>query len=344
MDFDLLTTVSSGGCSAKLHVGQLAEVLAELPRAEHPNLLVGVDTHDDAGVFKLSEEIALIQTTDFFPPVCSDPYEFGQIAAANALSDVYAMGGRPLTVLNLVMFPSNKIPTEVLVEILKGGNDKVFEAGALVVGGHTIDDYPPKFGLAVTGVVHPDSLITNAAARPGDCLILTKPVGTGALVAGQRLGEADERDYRGALENMKLLNRVAAEVMQRHGVKAATDVTGFGLVGHALGMARASDVTAVLDSRSVPVLPGALELFELGCIPGATFRNQSWAEPQCHIGDVSYDAKMLMYDAQTSGGILMAVAASTADAIVAELHQSGCPLASVVGRVVGREPKLVRIG
>ena len=343
MEFDLLTTVTAGGCSAKLHPGELAELLAGLPRSEHPDLLVGVDTHDDAGVFRVSDELALIQTTDFFPPVCSDPYEFGQIAAANALSDVYAMGGRPLTALNLVMFPSEGIPRQVLTDILKGGHDKVTEAGALVVGGHTIDDYPPKYGLAVTGTVHPDSLITNAGARPGDILILTKALGTGALVAGQRMEEADERDYRVALESMKQLNSHAAEVMQKHEVRAATDVTGFGLVGHALGMSRASNVTLVLDVRAVPLLPGALELFELGCIPGATFRNQSWAEPECQVSDAPYDRKMLMFDAQTSGGILMAVNEAKAEAVLADLVGSGCPQASVVGRAIDPKQESIRI-
>lgn len=343
MDFDLLTTVESGGCSAKLHASQLAEVLDGLPRHHHPDLLVGIDTHDDAGVFRVADDLALIQTTDFFPPNCSDPYEFGQIAAANALSDVYAMGGKPLTALNLAMFPSDRIPIDVFLEILRGGADKVAEAGALVVGGHTIDDYPPKYGLAVTGVVHPDSLITNARARVGDCLILTKAIGTGALVAGHRLGEAREEDYRGALESMKQLNRAAADVMQRHGVRAATDVTGFGLAGHALGLSRASDVTLVLDSKAVPFLPGALELVELGCIPGAAFRNQNWAEPHCRLAGVSYDMKMLLFDAQTSGGILMAVQEPNVEAVLADLVLEGCPHAAAIGRVVPRERANIRI-
>ena len=220
----------------------------------HPNLLVGINTFDDAGVYKITDEIALIQTTDFFPPVCSDPHEFGQIAAANSLSDVYAMGGKPITALNLMMFPEEQIPLDVYTEILKGGNDKVVESGAVIIGGHTINDYPPKYGLAVTGIVHPEKIITNSNAEVGDVLILTKPIGSGIIVAGQKLDEVSQDDYRNALENMKLLNKEASEVMQKYNVKAATDITGFSFLGHALKMAQASDVSFSIRSKKIPLL------------------------------------------------------------------------------------------
>ncbi|MEN8158381.1 MAG: selenide, water dikinase SelD, partial [Bacteroidota bacterium] len=225
--FDLLTTVEYGGCSSKLPAGLLSEVLKELKVPDDPNLLVNVDTHDDAGVYRLNDETALIFTTDFFPPICSDPFEFGEIAASNALSDVFAMGGTPLLALNLMMFSQNEIPIEAFGAILKGGDSKVREAGALTIGGHTIDDHPPKYGLAVVGTVHPDKLITNAGARPGDRLVLTKLIGSGALVSGQKNGLSGEKDYRRSLDQMKLLNRSGAEAAVKYGVKGMTDITGF---------------------------------------------------------------------------------------------------------------------
>src|SRR3989339_2121164 len=219
MAFDLLTTVEYGGCSAKLSPQHLAQALQGLVIPKNDRVLVDIETHDDAGVYKISDTMALIQTTDFFSPICSDPFEFGQIAAANALSDVYAMGGAPLTALNLVMFPSNKIPLDVLRDILAGGLDKVNEAGAVILGGHTIDDYPPKYGLAVTGTIHPDKIITNAAAKPGDVLLLTKPIGSGIIMAGKRIGEIEMDKYQPILESMKQLNKEGSRLMQKFGVK-----------------------------------------------------------------------------------------------------------------------------
>jgi selenide,water dikinase len=273
--FDLLTTVDQGGCSAKLPADQLAEVLKALPELRDDRLLVDASTHDDAGVYKLTDELAIIQTVDFFPPLCSDPYEFGQIAAANALSDVYAMGGQPITAMNIVMFPAFGIPLAVLGEILRGGMERVATAGAVMAGGHTIADSPPKYGLSVTGVVHPARVVTNAAARPGDALVLTKPIGTAILLAGPKTGLAAAGDVRAAMNSMKQLNREGAEVMQRHGVRAATDITGFSLLGHARGMARASGVTLRIRAADVPLLPGAFDLADAGCLPGACFRNQT---------------------------------------------------------------------
>ncbi len=337
MDFDLLSTVEYGGCSAKLSPDRLAEALKSLPKVTHPDLLVDIETHDDAGVFRISDDVALVQTTDFFPPVCSDPYEFGQIAAANALSDVYAMGATALTALNLVMFPSTRVPLEVLVQILRGGQDKVDEAGAVVVGGHTIDDYPPKYGLAVTGMVHPNRIISNAAAHPGDQLILAKPLGTGVIIAGQRLEQTTPQSYRAALDSMKLLNRAAGAAMQEHGVCCATDVTGFSLLGHGMKLAEASGVSLEIASDAVPLLPQAWDLVNLGCIPGAAFRNLAFVEGRVRIDPaVDYNRKMLLLDAQTSGGMLICVGPDRAEALLAQLHSQGYPAAALIGSVEER--------
>jgi len=341
--FDLLTTVEDGGCSAKLPAQKLEEVLKSLPKTEHPNLLVGIDTQDDAGVYKITDDIALIQTTDFFPAICSDPYEFGQIAAANSLSDIYAMGGKPLTALNLIMFPDDKIPLNVYAEILKGGNDKVIEAGAMIIGGHTINDDPPKYGLAVTGTVHPTEIITNANAKPGEILILTKPLGTGIIVSGEKIGEVSEKDYRNALNYMKLLNKSAAEIMQKYQVRAATDITGFSFLGHSMKIAISSKVSMKINSKKIPLLSRAYELTDLGCIPGAAFRNQSYIEPNCFFEKIDYNRKMLMFDAQTSGGILMSVKRKSAENILQELRANDCPQAEIVGEVIEPQKYKIRI-
>ncbi|HEX7509962.1 MAG TPA: selenide, water dikinase SelD [Chitinivibrionales bacterium] len=342
MDFDLLTTVEYGGCSAKLSAAKLTEALSGLPKVKHPDLLVDIETHDDAGVYRISPETALIQTVDFFPPVCSDPYEFGQIAAANALSDVYAMGGKALTAMNIALFPSNRIALEVLARILRGGQDKVAEADCLIVGGHTIDDYPPKYGLSVTGVVHPDRVITNAAAKPGDALILTKPLGTGIVIAGRRMGMADDTVYRGALDSMKLLNKNGAALMQRFDIRSATDITGFGLLGHAANMARQSGVTFRIFSATLPLLPGAYEIADTGCLPGACFRNQEYAEGLCRFDkNLSYTRRMIMFDAQTSGGLFIAAPHERARQLCDALAQGGYPAAVIVGDVAaGKEPSV----
>lgn len=332
-NFDLLGTVEYGGCSAKLDPLQLQTLLQDLPIPRNARVMVDASTHDDAGVYRISDNEALIVTTDFFPPVCSDAYTFGRIAAVNALSDVYAMGGTPLLALNLTMFPSHSIPLEVLADILRGGQDAVNESGALMMGGHTIDDAPPKYGLAVVGRVHPDKLITNAGARPGQLLVLSKPLGTGVAMAAHRLGMIAPQDYEAALRNMQLLNKIGAELMQRYRVTGATDVTGFGLVGHALGMARASGVSLDIDTATAPALPAVPGLLEGGCIPGAAFRNIRFAGKDLAV-HCPVTCKMLMADAQTSGGMLMAVDAEAAPNLVADLHASGLhPDAAIVGMV-----------
>jgi len=338
--FDLLTTVEQGGCSAKLPADLLLEAIKRLPSSIDPQLLVGIDTCDDAGVYQLTEDIALIETTDFFPPVCSDPHDFGEIAAANAMSDIFAMGGRVLTAMNLVMFPAQGIPLEVLGEILRGGQEKVTEAGGIIVGGHTIADYPPKYGLAVTGLVHPSRVITNAQGQPGEVLILTKPLGTGTLVAGKRLGEVAPNDYRAALDSMKLLNKRGAEIMQKYSIRCATDITGFGLLGHAKHIALASKMTLEIDSRELPLLAGARGLIDLGCIPGGAFRNQKYVEESCEFaGDLPYVDKMLTLDPQTSGGLLMTVSPKKATAVLAELRESGYIRAKIIGKTIPLQEK-----
>ncbi len=341
--FDLLSTLEYGGCSAKLPARDLSRALAGLPETPHPDLLVGTETHDDAGVYRISDELALIQTTDFFTPVCSDPYDFGQIAATNALSDVYAMGGKVLTALNIVAFPAS-IPLEILHEILRGGIDKVKEAGGVILGGHTIVDDTPKYGLAVTGTIHPDRIITNAAAKPGDILILTKPIGAGIIMAGKRIGEISGELYQAVIDSMKQLNAAGAVIMQQYDVRCATDVTGFGLAGHALKMALGSGVTLKIYAGSVPVFEGTPELLTLGCIPGACFRNLEFIDPDAIFEEtLPYELKMLVMDAQTSGGLLLCCQAAQVKAILDDLMNVGFGHAAVVGEVMEKTAKALII-
>lgn len=341
---DLLSTVEYGGCSAKISASDLESVLKDIPSVKDECLLVSIDTSDDAGVYKLTDDIAIIQTTDFFPPICSDPYEFAQIAAANALSDVYAMGGEVKTALNLLMFPKDKIPLEGLKAIIQGGMDKVQEGGGIIVGGHTIDDYPPKYGLAVTGIVHPEKIIPNSESAIGDVLILTKPIGTGIIVAGQRIDAVTKEHYQAALNNMKLLNMNGSTIMQKYNVKTATDITGFGLLGHAYKMALASNVTFQLNSNSIPLLGGAYELLNMGCIPSACFRNQEYVDPVCTFSSaVDYNRKMLMMDAQTSGGLLISVRNKVATDLLNELKNSDYPSAEIIGEVKPKNNEYIHI-
>ncbi len=331
--FDLLSTVEYGGCSAKLPAAELSRVLTGLPTTPDENILVGIDTHDDAGVYRISDELALIQTTDFFSPVCSDPFDFGQIAAANALSDVYAMGGEVMSALNIVAFPAN-VPLEILREILRGGIEKVKEAGGVMLGGHTIVDEVPKYGLAVTGTIHPDRIATNAGAKAGDLLILTKPIGAGIIMAGKRIGEVEQEPYQAVLTSMKQLNKGGAEVMRKYGVNCATDITGFGLAGHALKMGSASGMTIKIYADQVPTFEGTMELLNLGCIPGACFRNLEFVETDATFNDeLDYERKMLVMDAQTSGGLLICCDRQQVTAMLQDLTAAGYLSSVVVGEV-----------
>lgn len=345
MAFDLLTTVETGGCSSKIPPRQLEELLSGLPLPVDPKILVDIATHDDAGVYKISDDLALVFTTDFFPPLVSDGYEFGLIAATNSISDVYAMGGTPLLALNIMMFPSSRIPLEVYSEILRGGYDKAKEAGVSIIGGHSIDDYPPKYGLAVIGTVHPGKIITNAGAKEGDLLILTKPLGTGIILAGHRMQMTTGDQLDAAKHLMMRLNNDGGRLMQKHGVTGATDITGFGLAGHALKMARGSGATIRLNMRSVPLLSGTYILAEQGCIPGAAFRNLEYTERETLFeGGLDYNLKMIAHDAQTSGGLLMAVAEERAGALLSDLHHSDHQEAAIIGRVEKKGETTLVIG
>lgn len=296
--------------------GDLSEVLAPLPSLKDPRLLVGRETFDDAGVYLLSDEIALVQTVDFFAPIVDDPYDFGQIAAANALSDVYAMGGQPLTAMNIVAFPTADLPLSVLTSILRGGQDKVHEAGAHIVGGHTVIDTELKYGLSVTGRAHPDFLLTNAAAKPGDTLVLTKPIGNGILATALKRASAGDKNFAAIvtesvsaamLSGMKALNGQAGRAALAAGAKSATDVTGFGLLGHASHIARASNVTLRIQSGSVPVLPGSIESWLAGASSDGLKRNQEYVESMVSWTDQTPEMKAVLCDPQTSGGLLVCV-------------------------------------
>jgi len=336
--------VEYGGCSSKISPKQLEEILKYLPLPQDPDILVDIDTHDDAGVYRVNSELALVLTTDFFPPVCSDPYEFGQIAAANSISDVYAMGGDPVLALNIMMFPSSRLPIETYAEILKGGFDKATEAGVRIIGGHTIDDFPPKYGLAVVGFIHPEKIIANTGAEAGDYLILTKPIGTGIIMAGQRLGIASDTDISEAKRLMKLLNKTGAEIMKKYNIKGATDITGFGLAGHALRMAMASKVSIKINMKKVPLLGNVYNLTDEGCIPGASFRNLEFVEEHLlAVPGLDYNLKMISLDAQTSGGLLMSVSSKIVDAVLADLHAAGMISAALIGEVIGFQEKYIQL-
>lgn len=339
---DLLSFVEYGGCSAKLPADKLSELLSQVPLLKSANIMVDVDTHDDAGVYRLNDTTALIVTTDFFPPVCSDPYEFGQIAAANSLSDVYAMGGTPLLTLNLNMYPSTE-PLEGLRDILLGGQDKINEAGAFTMGGHTIEDPIPKYGLAVVGTVNPKELVTNSGSKVGDVLILTKPLGVGVALGAHRLGLITTESYCEALSQMKQLNSHAAAVMRTFGVCGATDITGFGLLGHAHKMAVASGVSFEISSLSLPLLPDILMLLEDGCIPGAAFRNRDFVASDVQFSDsVSYEYRMVCFDAQTSGGMLLSVSEAKAEDALQELKMV-YPHSQIIGRATPIRNKRVYV-
>jgi len=307
-------------------------VLRYLPAPSDPNLLVGTNTADDAGVYRLSADTALVQTVDFFTPVVDEPYWFGAIAAANALSDVYAMGGRPLTALNIAGFPVGTLPLDALAGILRGGGDKAREAGVTIVGGHTVDATEPTYGLSVTGLVHPDRIFTNAGARDGDLLVLTKPLGSGIATTAIKGGKASASLKDEAIALMATLNRDAAEAMVEVGAHAATDITGFGLLGHLAEMAAGSALAATVSARAVPVLSGVVELAEQGVVPGGTRRNLESLSDQLVFDPAVPEAlRLVLGDAQTSGGLLIAIDPEGCPALLDGLRQRGA-----TGAVIGR--------
>ena len=307
-------------------------MLRQLPVQDDPNLLVGYDSGDDAAVYRLSDKVALVQTVDFFPPIVDDPYAFGAISAANALSDIYATGARPLLGLNIVAFPSS-LPAHILGQVLKGGSDKAREAGMLIVGGHTIDDDEPKYGLAVTGLVEPGRQVTNAGAQPGDLLVLTKPIGTGIITTAGKNDLAKDDVLDRAVQSMMTLNHEASHAMTEVGVHACVDVTGYGLIGHLLGMLRASKATARIALGRIPVLDGVWDLLEQDVAPGGTRRNLAAADPAVLWNGAGETARLLLCDAQTSGGLLIAVPPARKDRLVRELEARRVEAAAVIGEV-----------
>ncbi len=319
-------------------LAELGEVLKNLKPPTDPRLLVGINTADDAGVFQISEDLALIQTVDFFTPVLDDPYTFGQVAAANSLSDVYAMGGTPLTVLNIVGWPKGVFPLWVLTEILRGGQDKVIEAGAVVAGGHTCIDRELKYGLSVTGMVHPKKIYTNAAAQAGDRLILTKPLGMGVISTAIKLGKAPVELAVKIGGIMATLNKKPAEIMQQHHVHACTDVTGFGLLGHLYEMMKASGTGAKLTYAHIPLISEALQFASGDTVPGGSKSNRKFLAPFVQIHPaISEEHATLIFDAQTSGGLILAVHPQEAEALLRHLHQEGVEAASIIGEVTSGE-------
>jgi selenide,water dikinase len=354
----LSTFASSAGCACKIGQFDLSAILAKLPAPNDPNLLVGTATADDAAVYRLPGGQAIVQTVDFFTPVVDDPYLFGQIAAANALSDVYAMGARPILALALTAFPMSVLPRDVLEEILRGGADKVAEAGAVVGGGHSIDHDIPLYGLAATGTVAEDRVLRNAGARPGDALVLTKPLGIGITIRAGRSDTKAAEDGPGAVREdllttealseatgvMSQLNRAGAEAMEGFEVHAATDVTGFGLLGHAHEMMDASGTTAEFRVESVPLLSQARRLAEKGVAPGGSRGNVRNMTPRTERGPGVDDGDfLLLADAQTSGGLLVALPEAQAEPYAAACRARGAARAAVVGRVLSREGKLLRV-
>ncbi len=313
--------------------GDLEKILSAIPEESAPELLSSLRTGEDAGVYQISKGLAIVQTVDFFPPIVDDPYTFGQITAANALSDVYAMGGRPITALNIVAFPCG-IDLQVLEKILLGGHDKIHEAGAVIVGGHTIDDDELKYGLAVTGLVDPAKMTTITGARPGDVLVLTKPIGTGILATALKAGLLTEEEMGEAVASMRALNREAADTLNRYRVNACTDVTGFGLVGHLYEMANAGGISAELWAGDVPLFERTLEMASMGMVPEGKKRNFEYAK-NVDLRTKKEDALILecLYDPQTSGGLLASVESSDADSALEELRVGPCPRAAVVGTV-----------
>lgn len=335
-EIKLTKLATCAGCGAKVGAGTLAQILEGLKVLKDDRLIVGYDKSDDASVYMINEELAIVQTIDFFPPIVDDPFLFGQIAAANALSDVYAMGGEPRLAMN-VMCVTNKMGKDVIYEILRGGYEKAYEAGTIITGGHTIEDPEPKYGLSVTGFVHPGKVLTNSSAREGDVLILTKPLGVGILTTSAKAEMVEAPVMDKLYGQMAQLNRKARDIMVRYQVHGCTDVTGFALLGHACEMARGSQLTIHIDTGRVPYHKEAYELAEMGFIPAGAYRNRDFAQKDVLVkGDVSRAMQDILYDPQTSGGLLMAVAEQEAGQLLHELSES-IPCAEIIGYVTKKE-------
>lgn len=344
VDYKRLTEMTtSGGWAAKIGPEVLASVLSQLPKNEdNNNLLIGLDTSDDAAVYKINDETALIQTLDFFTPMIDDPYIFGQIAAANSLSDVYAMGGNPIVAMNIVCFPSCH-DMNVLGEILKGGFDKVKESGALLVGGHTVDDKEPKYGLSVSGVVNPENVLSNANAKVGDKLILTKPIGVGILNTAMKENLISKDISDKVVEVMVHLNKYAAKSFDNIKVNSVTDITGFGLLGHALEMAKASNVSIEIHSQDVPILDGAIDMAKMGIIPAGMYRNKEYISKDVDIINIDTAIEDILYDPQTSGGLLVSVKEELAEKLIEDMKLNGSIEAKIIGSIKSKDKKYITV-
>ncbi|HKK11114.1 MAG TPA: selenide, water dikinase SelD [Bacteroidales bacterium] len=330
------------GCACKLRPQDLEAVLKQLPIPTDVNVLVGTDTSDDATVYKINDTQALVQTLDFFTPIVDEPYHFGAIAAANALSDVYAMGGKPLFALNIVGFPDKRLPMSVLQEILQGAQDKAAEAGISILGGHTVEDPEPKYGMVVTGLVHPEKVIRNVGAKAGDVLILTKPIGTGILSTATKRGLTDEATREYVIKIMSSLNRDAAEAAAAFEVSACTDVTGFGLMGHLREMILNTNVGVEISKNEVPVIEEARRFATAGIIPGGTKNNLSYVDKEMIWNNTSETDKLILCDAQTSGGLLLAIDNSKANELLKHLEKKNIE-AALIGTFTGKDPGKIRV-
>ena len=338
-DIKLTKLANCAGCGAKVGAGVLAKLLSDLPTVQDENLLVGFDKSDDAAVYRIKDDLAIVETLDFFPPIADDPFTFGQIAATNALSDIYAMGGEPKLALNIMCVPK-AMPKEAVHEILRGGYEKCAEAGAIICGGHSIYDDEPKYGLSVTGFVHPDHMWKNHGAKPGDVLFLTKPLGIGVLTAAHRgdLLESDTHDLM--IRLMTTLNKNARDVLTRYHVHACTDVTGFSFLGHLYEMCSGSEVSAEINVDAISLIPEALEFARIGILPEGMYRNRTYAEHAVDTGNTELAVCDLLFDPQTSGGLLAAVSEADADAVFKELN-GVVPCAQRVGKIVEPRDKAI---
>lgn len=335
-EIKLTKLAGCAGCGAKVGAGTLAQILKDLPTLYDERLIVGYDKSDDASVYKINDELALVQTIDFFPPIVDDPFLFGQIAAANALSDVYAMGGEPKLAMN-VMCVSNKMGKDAIYEILRGGYEKAYEAGTIITGGHTIEDPEPKYGLSVTGFIHPQNIITNASAKEGDVLILTKPLGVGILTTSAKAEMVDQAILERVYEQMAELNKTARNIMVQFDIHSCTDVTGFALMGHSCEMAKGSELTIHLETKKIPYHKEAYELADMGFVPAGAYRNREFAQKYVMVkGDISRAMQDILYDPQTSGGLMMAVSEQEAPKLLEQL-QGNVSCAEIIGYVTAKE-------
>ena len=339
MEIKLTEYARKCGCGAKLSSKKLSEVLEKLPKVHNENLIVGTETSDDAGVYKLNDQMAIIQTVDFFTPIVDDPYTFGVIAATNALSDVYAMGGDPVTALNIVCFP-NRIDLSVLGEILRGGIDKAKEAGAIIVGGHTIEDEEPKYGMAVTGIISPDKVLKNYGARVGEVLILTKPLGIGIISTAMKSGKASDHSKETVIKSMTTLNKYSSEIIRKYNISACTDVTGFGLMGHSYEMASSSGVTIVLEKEKIPYIKEAEEYSKQGLVPGGMFNNMEYLKGKYEFIDIPEYLSNIVFDPQTSGGLLISCSREDAPKILEELNELEIK-SHIIGTVTEKQEKSI---